>query len=140
MAERIFSEAVVLPDGRKVRVLAYDDHSVRFRLDGTPYVLEEAFLSGGRQDHAIIKLAPRGVPADDAHGEADPFTQLEASLNDLLGRLDRVPDAGRGRIIRRHQRDGIRMAIVLVQGLIEQARRMQDEPDDDGAAGESPPA
>ncbi|MFI7067084.1 hypothetical protein ACIBL3_39225 [Kribbella sp. NPDC050124] len=37
-------------------MLAYDDGSVRFRLDGTPYVIEEAFLQGGRNDHAIIKL------------------------------------------------------------------------------------
>jgi hypothetical protein len=56
MAERVFSEGLVLPDGRKVRVLAYDDGSVRFRLDGTPYVIEEAFLTGGRNDHAIVKL------------------------------------------------------------------------------------
>lgn len=58
-SERIFSEGMVLPDGRKVRVLAYEDRSVRIRIDGTPYVIEECFLSGGSQDHAIIKLAPR---------------------------------------------------------------------------------
>ncbi|MEV4413992.1 hypothetical protein [Catellatospora sp. NPDC049609] len=59
MAERIFSEGLVLPDGRKVRVLAYDDGSVRIRLDATPYVMEECFLGGGSTQHAIIKLAPK---------------------------------------------------------------------------------
>ena len=58
-ADRNFSEGLVLPDGRKVRVLGYEDGSVRFRLDGTPYAMEEAFLTGGSNDHAIIKLAPR---------------------------------------------------------------------------------
>lgn len=56
--ERNFSEGLVLPDGRRVRVLGYDDGSVRFRLDGTPYAMVECFLQGGTQDHAIVKLAP----------------------------------------------------------------------------------
>lgn len=59
MANRIFSEGLTLPDGRKVRVLAYDDGSVRFRLDETPYVLAEAYLSGNANSHAIIKLERR---------------------------------------------------------------------------------
>ena len=65
MPERIFSEGLELPPsriypaGRKVRVLAYDDDSIRFRVDGTPYVIVEAFLQGGRNDHAIIKIAPK---------------------------------------------------------------------------------
>lgn len=57
--ERTFSEGLVLPDGRKVRVLAYEDGSVRFRLDGTPYAMTECFLAGGSGDHAIIKLVPK---------------------------------------------------------------------------------
>jgi hypothetical protein len=55
----IFSEPLVLPDGRKVRVLAYADGSVRFRLTGgTPYAITEAYLQQGPADHAIIKLVP----------------------------------------------------------------------------------
>jgi hypothetical protein len=63
MPEKIFSEGVLLPDGRKARVLAYDDGSVRLRLDGAPYALSEAFLQGGTNDHAIIKLSPVAAPA-----------------------------------------------------------------------------
>lgn len=57
--ERNFSEGVVLPDGRKVRVLGYEDGSIRLRLDGTPYTIAEAFLAGGTKDHAIVKLVPQ---------------------------------------------------------------------------------
>jgi hypothetical protein len=60
MATLVFSEGLMLPDGRRVRVLSYDDGSIRFRVNGTPYWLEECFLAkGSRQDHAIIKLTPR---------------------------------------------------------------------------------
>ena len=57
--ERNFSEGLVLPDGRKVRVLGYEDGSLRLRLDGTPYSIAEAFLAGGSKDHAIVKLVPQ---------------------------------------------------------------------------------
>jgi hypothetical protein len=54
-----FSETVDLPDGRKVRVLAYPDGSIRFRVEGLPYVLAEAYLSGNpEKDQAILKLSP----------------------------------------------------------------------------------
>lgn len=54
-----FSETVDLRDGRKVRVMAYPDGSIRFRVDGLPYVLTEAYLSGNpEKDQAIIKLSP----------------------------------------------------------------------------------
>ncbi|MFK4122357.1 hypothetical protein [Streptomyces longwoodensis] len=50
---------IELPDGRKVRVSAYPDGSVRFRVDGLPYVLTEAYLSGDpAKDKAIVKLSP----------------------------------------------------------------------------------
>lgn len=62
--ERTFSEGLVLPDGRKVRILAYDNGSVRMRLDGAPYVMAEAFLSGGANDHAIVKLIPHTTPQE----------------------------------------------------------------------------
>ena len=44
---------------RPVGALAYDHGSVPFRLDGTPYVTEEGFLTGRRNDHAILRLRPR---------------------------------------------------------------------------------
>jgi hypothetical protein len=56
--DNVFSEWVTLPDGRRIRVMAYDDGSIRFRVEGTPYVLAEAFLSGSSQDTAILKLSP----------------------------------------------------------------------------------
>jgi hypothetical protein len=64
MPERIFSEGIDLPDGRRIRVLAYDDWSIRVRLSHPDvdvparYMLEEAFLQGGRNDHVILKLHP----------------------------------------------------------------------------------
>ena len=80
MPERIYSEGLMLPDGRKVRVLAYDDGSVRFRLDGTPYVMEEAFLSGGRQDHAIIKLSKKNGASAVEEDWDDPLAALRAGV------------------------------------------------------------
>ncbi|WP_328683123.1 hypothetical protein [Streptomyces sp. NBC_00343] len=53
------AEPVELPDGRKIRVSAYPDGSIRFRVDGLPYVLTEAYLSGNPETHkAILKLSP----------------------------------------------------------------------------------
>lgn len=52
------SHPVVLLDGRKCRILAYDDGSVRFRLqDDRQYWVEELFIAG---EHKILKLVPRG--------------------------------------------------------------------------------
>jgi hypothetical protein len=57
MAIKIESQRVDLQDGRNVRVLEYDDGSIRFRINGGgPYVIEEAFLG---KDPAIIKLRSR---------------------------------------------------------------------------------
>ncbi|MFJ4205123.1 hypothetical protein ACIP2Y_36585 [Streptomyces sviceus] len=64
--DNVFSEWVELPDGRRVRVMAYADGSIRFRVDGAPYVLAEAFLSGSSQDKAIVKLSP-GKAGSAAH-------------------------------------------------------------------------
>ena len=50
------SERVDLYDGRRVRVLAYEDGSIRVRIDDPPYLLEECFLGAGRNAHAIVKL------------------------------------------------------------------------------------
>ncbi|MGW0496949.1 hypothetical protein ACWD0Z_16360 [Streptomyces sp. NPDC003007] len=53
------AEPIELPDGRKIRVSAYPDGSIRFRVDGLPYVLTEAYLSGSpEKDKAIVKLSP----------------------------------------------------------------------------------
>ncbi|MFG2791122.1 hypothetical protein [Streptomyces sp. NPDC048419] len=53
------AEPIELPDGRKIRVSAYPDGSIRFNVDGLPYVLTEAYLSGNpEKDKAILKLSP----------------------------------------------------------------------------------
>lgn len=53
------SEPIELPDGRRIHVSAYPDGSIRFRVDGLPYVLTEAYLSGNPEnDKAILKLSP----------------------------------------------------------------------------------
>ncbi|MFF3989088.1 hypothetical protein ACFY0B_31445 [Streptomyces sp. NPDC001797] len=53
------ADPIELPDGRKVRISAYPDGSIRFRVDGLPYVLTEAYLSGNpEKDKAIVKLSP----------------------------------------------------------------------------------
>ncbi|MFF0886699.1 hypothetical protein [Streptomyces sp. NPDC003456] len=55
------AEPIVLPDGRRIGVSAYPDGSIRFRVDGLPYVLTEVCLSGDPdkdKDKAIVKLSP----------------------------------------------------------------------------------
>lgn len=50
---------IELPDGRTVRVSAYPDGSIRFLVDGAPYVLTEADLSGGAErGRAVLKVSP----------------------------------------------------------------------------------
>jgi hypothetical protein len=63
----IFAETLELPDGRTVRVRAYQNGEVRIRVDRCPYVISEAYLSGGPHDHAIIKLSP-GKQGSAAYG------------------------------------------------------------------------
>jgi allantoicase len=54
-----FTEDVTLPDGRRIRVSAYPDGSIRFRVDGLPYVLTEAYLTGNpEKNQAIMKISP----------------------------------------------------------------------------------
>ncbi|MCX5559745.1 hypothetical protein [Streptomyces sp. NBC_00038] len=63
-----FAETVTLPDGRRVRVLAYPDGSIRFHVDGLPYVLTEAYLSGNAEkDQAILKLSPGKQGSNASH-------------------------------------------------------------------------
>ena len=59
MAPRLIdSQPIHGPDEQYVRVLFYDDGSIRFRVhDAGPMVLTEAFLTGAGK-HVIIKLAP----------------------------------------------------------------------------------
>ncbi|GAA3504464.1 MULTISPECIES: hypothetical protein [Streptomyces] len=53
------ADPIVLPDGRRIRVSAYPDGSIRLRVGGLPYVLTEAYLSGDPdKDEAIVKLSP----------------------------------------------------------------------------------
>jgi hypothetical protein len=56
MAELLQSERVDGPGGKRVQVLFYDDESIRFRIYDCPLVIEEAFLTGNRQGHAILKV------------------------------------------------------------------------------------
>lgn len=77
-----FSEGLELPDGRKVRVLAYEDGSIRFRVSGTPYAMTECFLAGGTQGSAILKLEPKtaGRPLTDP----DDLVATRGLLESLL--------------------------------------------------------
>ena len=62
------THTVTLADGREAKVREYDDGSVRFRLDRTPYAMTECYLSGGSTQSAIIKLEPMAraePPAED---------------------------------------------------------------------------
>src|SRR4051794_39917972 len=76
------AHTVLSNDGRKVRLLFYDDGSYRFRVYDCPLVLEEAYLSGNAQLNSIIKLAPKltrpaestSLPAVEA---ANPETLLQ---------------------------------------------------------------
>jgi hypothetical protein len=137
MPERIFSEGLVLPDGRKVRVLSYDDGSIRFRVDDAPYVLEEAFLAGGRNDHAIIKISPKGVAAlatADADAGADPLEVLRERVTSLRRQAAEVEDDKKeGRVVRKHQRDGIDAALVIVLSWIDSVRDNNGWDDPEGS-------
>jgi hypothetical protein len=65
---RTHSEAVYSPDGQRVQVLFYADGSIRFRIYGSPWVIEEAFLTGNAQQNAIIKVAKRRVLPESGRG------------------------------------------------------------------------
>lgn len=123
MPERIFSEGLILPDGRKVRVLSYDDGSIRFRVDDAPYVLEEAFLAGGRNDHAILKIAPKGgspsmhSPPDE---DSEPLEVLRERVIALRRQAAEVEDdEAEGRVVRKHKREGLDAALAMVLSWID---------------------
>ncbi|WP_236569415.1 hypothetical protein [Streptomyces sp. MBT58] len=59
-------------DGRRVRVSAYPDGSIRFKVDGLPYVLTEAYLSGNpEKDKAILKISPGKQGSSASHNYAE---------------------------------------------------------------------
>lgn len=58
-AKLLQSERVDGPNDRRVQVLFYEDGSIRFRIYERPLVLEEAYLTGNPQGHAILKVAPK---------------------------------------------------------------------------------
>lgn len=42
------------PAAPRIRALFYDDGYIRFRIYACPLAIEEAYLSGNKQEHAII--------------------------------------------------------------------------------------
>jgi hypothetical protein len=54
----IHSVRVDSPNGIRVQNLFYEDGSIRFRVYVSPMVIEEAFLTGNRNQRTIIKLTP----------------------------------------------------------------------------------
>jgi hypothetical protein len=59
MPELIASVDAPLPESApRVRVLYYDDGSMRFRIYTSPLHLEECFLTGNQGQHSIIKVVP----------------------------------------------------------------------------------
>ena len=92
MAELVKSERVDSPDGGRVQVLFYDDSSIRFRIYECPLVIQEAFLTGNKNDHSIIKVAPAAPPAtvaasDDSLTVAAELHQAKNLLRDFLERF-----------------------------------------------------
>ncbi|MFF3559654.1 hypothetical protein ACFYXS_06400 [Streptomyces sp. NPDC002574] len=75
-----FSETVEIPDGRKVRVMAYPDGSIRFRVDGLPYVLTEAYLTGNAEkDKAILKISPGKQGSNAAYNYVEELQKRDRS-------------------------------------------------------------
>lgn len=78
MATLIASGDAVPDDGpngslTRVRVLWYDDGSMRMRVYRTPLGITEAYLQGGKNDHSILRL----TPVDDGKAWADPDPKAE---------------------------------------------------------------
>lgn len=91
MAELVKSERVDGPEGTRVQVLFYDDRSMRFRIYESPLVIEEAFLTGNKQDHSIIKVAPAGTTLTASNGgsAAEQSAELGEAKELLEGFLSR---------------------------------------------------
>ncbi|MEU6548286.1 hypothetical protein [Streptomyces sp. NPDC046859] len=70
------AEPIELPDGRRIRVSAYPDGSIRFSVDGLPYVLTEAYLSGNpKTDKAVVKLSPGRQGSAAAYNYAEELAE-----------------------------------------------------------------
>ena len=54
----VSSQRVELSDGRHVQVLEYNNHALRFRVCDSPYVIEEAFITGKAGQNSIVMLTP----------------------------------------------------------------------------------
>ncbi|MGW3734754.1 hypothetical protein [Streptomyces sp. NPDC005148] len=73
-------DPIELPDGRKVWISADPDGSIRFRVDGSPYVLTEAHLSGSpEKDQAVVVLSPGKQGSNAAHNYVDELKKKNRS-------------------------------------------------------------
>ena len=59
---------IELEDGREVHVIFYADGRLRFRMKPIGLAIEEAFLSGKPNEHAIIRVGPRSPITRDSTG------------------------------------------------------------------------
>jgi hypothetical protein len=82
----VASIPVDLPDGRRVRVIAYDDRSIRVRISDSPYFIEEFFGSGTEGQHTIAKFTPKRA---DSKEVAMNGQQLKAAINEELTHIPR---------------------------------------------------
>ncbi|MGW2060458.1 hypothetical protein ACWCO9_07175 [Streptomyces sp. NPDC001937] len=74
------ADPVELPDGRKVWVTSYPDGSIKFRVDGLPYVLTEAYLSGNSEkDKAYLRISPGKQGSNAAHNYVEELEKKNRS-------------------------------------------------------------
>jgi hypothetical protein len=83
MPELVDSVRVDSNDGRRIQCLFYDDGSYRFRIYETPLYIAEAYLQGGRNDHAIIKV----VPVEPVAARHDISQELDAAMREAYEEL-----------------------------------------------------
>lgn len=83
MPELVDSVRVDSNDGRRIQCLFYDDGSYRFRIYETPVYIAEAYLQGGRNDHAIIKV----VPVEPVAAQRDLAELLETAMRSAYEEL-----------------------------------------------------
>jgi hypothetical protein len=62
-ANIVLSQRINFPDGRRARVIAYDDDSIRFKVSDGGYALDEAFMRGNQE--TILRLIRVVRPAAD---------------------------------------------------------------------------
>ena len=81
----VASIPVDLPDGRRVRVIAYNDRSIRVRISDSPYFIEEFFGSGTEGQNTIAKFTPKKARSEVAMNAQ----QLTATVNGELAHIPR---------------------------------------------------